>query len=257
MNLEIEGKVIFVSGSTRGIGLGIVKVLLEEGCRVVLNGRNKDELEQAEEELKKKYPEKIFAVQGDVNSIPVLEEIKNEIRDRWGYIDGIVANAGAVKNIPAWQIEKEDWNWYFSSNFSVSYNTVQAFVPMLSKRQGAIVTIGSIAGIEDVGAPLPYAAAKAALIAYTKSLSRRLADKNIRVNMVSPGNILFPGGNWDRKQKSNPDQVQNMIQKNVPLQMFGEPEDIGVVVAFLLSPKARFITGANIVVDGGQTSRMS
>ena len=120
----------------------------------------------------------------------------------------------------------------------------------------SIVTIGSIAGLEDVGAPLPYASSKAALLTYTKSLSRKLAHKKIRVNMVSPGNILFPGGNWDKKKRSNPKIVNQMLLKKVPLQMFGVPEDIGNVVAFLISSKARFITGTNIIIDGDQLSSM-
>ena len=145
----------------------------------------------------------------------------------------------------------------FKNNFSVAYNVIQALVPLLTDSMGSIITIGSIAGLEDVSAPIPYAASKAALMAYTKSLSRKLADKKIRVNMVSPGNILFPGGNWDKKQKSDPYNIRKMLQEKVPLEMFGSPEDIGNVVAFLLSSKASFITGANIVVDGGQTTSMN
>ena len=109
------------------------------------------------------------------------------------------------------------------------------------------------AHLEPKGA---YASSKAALLTYTKSLSRKLAHKKIRVNMVSPGNILFPGGNWDKKKRSNPKIVKQMLLKKVPLQMFGVPEDIGNVVAFLISSKARFITGTNIIVDGGQLSSM-
>ena len=178
-------------------------------------------------------------------------------KQKWKKLDGVVANAGAVKNTHEWHIPEKDWNWYFTNNFSVTYNAIQALVPLLTNSQGSIITIGSIAGLEDVGAPLPYASSKAALLTYTKLLARTLADKKIRVNMVSPGNILFPGGNWDKKQKSNPDNIHKMLQEKVPLEMFGSPEDIGNVVAFLLSSKARFITGANIVVDGGQTSSMN
>ena len=155
--------------------------------------------------------------------------------------------------MPNWEINKDDWDWFFNNNFSVAYNAIQPLIPLLIKSRGSIVTIGSIAGLEDIGAPIPYASAKAALLTYTKTLSNQLANKKIRVNMISPGNILFAGGSWEKKQKSNKGDIQKMLNEKVPLEMFGTPEDIGNMVAFLLSPKAKFITGANFVVDGGQT----
>jgi 3-oxoacyl-[acyl-carrier protein] reductase len=256
MNLDIKGKVVFITGSSRGIGLGITKILLEEDCKVIINGRNQERLNKTTNDLVNQYSGNILAVAGDVNEVAIIKKVKEKALERWGQLDGVVANAGAVKKIYEWDIPEKDWNWYFTNNFSVAYNAIQALVPLLTNSQGSIVTIGSIAGLEDVGAPLPYASSKAALLIYTKSLSRKLADKKIRVNMVSPGNILFPGGNWDKKQKSNPDNIHKMLQEKVPLEMFGSPEDIGNVVAFLLSSKARFITGTNIVVDGGQTNSM-
>ncbi len=257
MNLDFKGKVIFITGSSKGIGLGIAKTLLEEGCDVIINGRDEERLNQATNDLENQYTSKILAVAGDVNEGAIIKKVKEKALEKWGHLDGVVANAGAVKNAHEWNIPEKDWDWYFTNNFSVAYNAIQALVPLLTHSQGSIVTIGSIAGLEDVGAPLPYASSKAALLAYTKALSSKLADKKIRVNMVSPGNILFPEGNWYKKQKSDPANVQKMLFEKVPLRMFGSPEDIGNVVAFLLSPRARFITGANYVVDGGQTITMN
>jgi len=253
MNLDIVNKVFFITGSSRGIGNGIAKVLLSEGCRVIINGRDVKCLEAEIKKLNKDYPDKIISVEGDVNKTVVTKEVIKKSIDKWGTIDGIVANAGAVKRVPDWEINKDDWNWFFNNNFSVAYNAIQSIVPILTKSRGSIVTIGSIASLEDVGAPLPYSSSKAALLTYTKSLSKRLADKKIRVNMVSPGNILFPDGNWDKKQKIDKDGIEKMLNTKVPLKRFGTPEDIGNMVAFLLSPRASFITGANFVVDGGQS----
>ena len=253
MNLNIKDKVFFITGSSRGIGNGIAKVLLSEGCRVIINGRDVKYLEKEIKKLNKIYPDNIISVESDVNKNIVTEEVINKSFEKWGHLDGIVANAGAVKSVPDWEINKDDWDWFFNNNFSVAYNAIQPLIPLLIKSRGSIVTIGSIAGLEDIGAPIPYASAKAALLAYTKTLSNQLANKKIRVNMISPGNILFPGGNWEKKQKSNKEGIQKMLNEKVPLEMFGTPEDIGNMVAFLLSPKAKFITGANFVVDGGQT----
>ena len=185
MNLDIKKKVVFITGSTRGIGLGIAKTLLEEECYVIINGRNKEQLNKIKNDLGNKYSGSILAVAGDVNEVTIIKKIKEKVLERWGHLDGVVANAGAVKAIHEWDIPDKDWNLYFTNNFSVAYNAIQALVPLLTDSMGSIITIGSIAGLEDVSAPIPYAASKAALMAYTKSLSRKLADKKIRVNMDS------------------------------------------------------------------------
>ena len=257
MNLEINNKVIFITGSSQGIGNGIAKVLLNEGCKVIISGRGAKSLNDENKKLNKIFPGKIISVEGDVNDKTVVNKVINKSIDKWGSIDGIVANAGAVRNVNDCEINKDDWDWFFKNNFSVACSAIQLLIPLLTKSKGSIVTIGSIAGLEDVGAPLPYASSKAALLAYTKSLSKRLAKNYIRVNMVSPGNIIFPGGNWEKKQILNPDRIEEMLNEKVPLKRFGAPEDIGNMVAFLLSPRASFITGSNFIIDGGQTNSLN
>lgn len=257
MNLEINNKVIFITGSSRGIGNGIARVLLNEGCRVIISGRSSKSLKDQNKKLNKIFPGKIISVEGDVNDKTVVNKVINKSIDKWGSIDGIVANAGAVRNVNNCEINKDDWDWFFKNNFSVAYGAIQLLIPLLTKSKGSIVTIGSIAGLEDVGAPLPYVSSKAALLAYTKSLSKRLAKNNIRVNIVSPGNIIFPGGNWGKKQILNPGGIEKMLNEKVPLKRFGAPEDIGNMVAFLLSPRASFITGSNFIIDGGQTNSLN
>ena len=118
----------------------------------------------------------------------------------------------------------------------------------------SIVFIGSIAGIKDVGAPHPYAAAKSALHMYSKTLSNELSKFGIRVNSVCPGNVIFKKGNWEKKLKSNPKKIKKIIREKVPLNLFGETKDISSIVIFLLSQKAKFITGSNFIIDGGQTN---
>jgi 3-oxoacyl-[acyl-carrier protein] reductase len=118
---------------------------------------------------------------------------------------------------------------------------------------GSIVFISSIVGVEATPAPLPYSAAKAALLNYSKNLSRAVADKKIRVNSIAPGNILFPGGSWEKHLAARRASVEELIAKEVPQKRFGTPEEIAALATFLCSDVSGFATGACYVMDGGQT----
>jgi 3-oxoacyl-[acyl-carrier protein] reductase len=160
--------------------------------------------------------------------------------------------SGTAKN--GVQITAADWEPVFQINLWATVRLVEAFLPaMLDAQDGSITLISSIAGIESLGAPIPYGAAKAALEHYSKDLARRVGRHGVRVNTVAPGNILFPGGTWQHKLDANHAGVTAMIAAEVPLARFGTPEEIGAAVAFLASNRAAFITGACIVADGGQT----
>lgn len=254
MNLELTNKVFIVSGSSRGIGKGIADVLLKEGARVAITGLDAEEVHDTYEEFSVIFPGKIIECGGDLNKKGTLLLLEISVREKWERVDGLIANAGAVKPVASWEIPDEDWEWYFKANFRVAVRFVTHFIPYLKETRGSIVFIGSIAGLEDIGAPLPYSASKAALTMYAKGLARKLAPDSIRVNTISPGNVIFPGGNWDNKRKSDPEGIEKMLKEKVPLQQFGAPHDIGNLAAFLVSDKARFITGSSIVIDGGQTA---
>ena len=255
MTLDLEDRVYVVLGSSRGIGRGIARALLAEGARVVVTGRDRASLDEATRELLADYSDRVIGIAGDLGSPATLAEVQDVTLRKWGRVDGVVANAGAVRPVPDWKIDEADWSWYFEANLWVNVRAVTHFVPQLVASRGALVFIGSIAGIEEIGAPLPYAAAKAALTMYSKGLAHRLAPSGVRVNTIAPGNVLFPGGQWDRRKRSDPKMVEHLINEKVPLGMLGEPQDIGSLATFLLSPRARFITGSCFVVDGGQTSR--
>jgi len=254
MKLFLEHKKYIVTGSSRGIGLGIAKTLLEEGASVMITGIDSAEVMDTFTQLNNEFSEKVMFQDGNLTDPIVITLLENKIIKEWGNIDGIIANAGAVKPVPDWDILTLDWDWYFQNNFEIAVGLVTMTIPYLIKTKGNIVFIGSIAGIEEIGAPLPYSTSKAALTMYSKGLSRKLAQYKIRVNTVAPGNIIFKDGNWDKKSKTDLASVNKMLEEKVPLKQFGTPEDIGNIVAFLLSEKAKFITGACIVIDGGQTS---
>lgn len=254
MNLNLDNKVFIISGSSRGIGKGVARVLLREEARVMLTGRDAGSLAETYEEFQSEFPGRVLQCGGDLNVVEVLNEIEQATLERWSRIDGVIANAGAVKPVSGWDMADSDWDWYFAANFQMGVRFVTHFVRQIKKTRGTIVIISSIAGLEDIGAPLPYSCSKAALTMYGKGLARKLAPDNIRVNTVAPGNIIFPGGNWDKKRKADSEAIQKMIEEKVPLKAFGSPEDIGNMVAFLVSEKARFVTGSCFVVDGGQSS---
>jgi 3-oxoacyl-[acyl-carrier protein] reductase len=253
VDLKLRNKVFLISGSSRGIGNGIARVLLEEGAKVVLTGRKEEDLMKAVHESEQEYPRQVLHHCGDLWKGEVLQSLEDKVISHWSEIHGIVANVGGVRGVPDVAIDEDDWNWYLKYNFEIAVKFAQHFIPSLTESKGSIVFIGSIAGLEDVGAPIPYNVGKAAIEVYSKSLSRRLGKSGVRVNTVSPGNVIFEGGNWDLKRRANKEAIDQMIDEKVPLDAFGSPDDIGNIVAFLLSSKAKFITGSSIVADGGQT----
>ncbi len=256
MDLGLQNTVAFVAGSSRGIGKGIAAALLSEGARVVLTGRDHDSLESASAELSPGRADQILLFEGDLRNPEEVREARRRTLERWGAVDALVCNlgSGVVRN--GWRLAAADWEEAFRINFWASVGLVEAFLPGMTESGGGSITfVSSIAGLESFGAPLPYGAAKAALEHYSKDLARRLGAHRIRVNTVAPGNILFPGGSWQKKLNADSARVMAMIGAEVPLGRFGSPEEVGAAVAFLASRRAAFITGACLVVDGGQTRR--
>jgi len=173
-------------------------------------------------------------------------------------LDHLVCNVGSGKSVPILQETTEEWRRMLDINFLQAAGTVQEFRSLLAasakQTQGASVTfVGSICGSEAIGCPLAYASAKAALRAYAKNLVRPLSDEGIRVNMVSPGNVIFPGSTWETKLAQDAPGVQSMLDREVPMRRLGTADEIATAVVFLASPRASFINGVNLVVDGGQT----
>lgn len=174
----------------------------------------------------------------------------------WGRLDYLVCNVGGGTSVPPLSERVVDWQHMFELNFFSTTNIVKESLPLLEKSHGAIVCISSIAGVENIGAPIPYFAAKSALNAFVKGMAEPLANKSIRINAIAPGNITFPGSVWEKKMKKDEKFVQDFLEKHVSMKRLGSPSEISPMVLFLLSDYASFITGSIIIIDGGQTKRV-
>jgi len=256
MDLGLDKQIVFVAGSSRGIGKAIAATLLQEGASVVLTGRDEASLHAAEAELAATAgQERILAIDGDFADSATIARAFEQTVQRFGRIDHLIANLGTGNGKPGWDQTEEEWGRLFEVNFFASTRLAQAVVPLLLANVGggSILFISSIVAIEATAAPLPYSAAKAALVNYSKNLARMLGPKKIRVNTIAPGNIFFAGGSWEQHLNARREAVEAILEHEVPQQRFGTPEEIASLAAYLCSPQAAFATGACYVMDGGQT----
>lgn len=251
MELELSGTVALVSGSSRGIGFAVAAAFLSEGASVAICGRDAAALASAEERLG--AGERVLAWNGDAGDPKLVQELLDAVRERFGRLDALVANVGSGRGRRGWDVPEDEWLLSLQTNLLGSMSLVRAAAPLLQEEGGGSVTcIASIAGLESIGAPAPYEAAKAGLVHAAKALSRALAP-TVRVNVVAPGNVRFPGGRWEELHAADPVGVDEMIRTQVPLGRFAEPGEVADAVLFLSSPRAAFVTGACLVVDGGQS----
>jgi len=255
MNLGLDGRVIVISGSTRGIGHAIAEAFLAEGARVTVTGRTPGTADATSTALTSKYgSDHVLGFVGDLTERAVVSQLLDEVRARWGHIDHVVTNIGSGRSTPGVVVGDAEWERVLALNFRAAVTLIEAALPeLLAAKRGSIVAVGSIAGIETIGAPLAYGAAKAALTHYIAGLARLAGPSGIRANTVAPGNVLFPGGSWAERLAGDRAAVQTMLDREVALARFGTPEEIAAAVVFLASDQASFITGSCLVVDGGQT----
>ena len=248
MNLKLESKSVVVIGGSRGIGLSIVEGFLGEKARVSIIARN------ISDKLKSQLVRegnKVNFYEGDATDKKSLISISELILEKSKGIDVVIANVGNGKASLASLQSDNEWEESWDINFKSALNSANIFLPMINTL-GSFTFISSIAGKEYLGAPNSYSVAKSAINTLMKSFSHKFGSK-LRVNCIAPGNVIFKKSRWEEILSESPESVNKMLEDKVPLKRFGTPEEIANVVVFVASPKASFISGACINVDGGQT----
>lgn len=248
MDLNLAGKVALVTGSSRGIGLHIANMFSQEGCKVILNGRNQNSLEAAISKISNAH----FVV-GDVATVVGAGEVINNAIAIYGKLDILVCNVGSGTSVPPGSEDEEEWLRVFRKNLLATTNTVAVARDFLAESGGVILCISSICGSSAIdGAPIAYSASKAALNSFVSTSAYYLAKEKIRINALAPGNIVFDGSSWSKKLERSPSEVTAMLQKEVALARFGRPDELASMAVFLCSDRASFATGTLFVLDGGQ-----
>lgn len=253
MDLRLTGKVALITGGSRGIGRAIATRLVEEGCDVAICGRTMATIDQTVAELQGAGT-RVHGVAADVTQPGEVERFVEESAEALGGVDLVVANVGGATARRLLEATPADWVSTFEMNLFHAVRAIKTAVPHMEQRGGgSAVTISSISGWK-AGPGALYGTAKAAEIFLASTLAWELASKCIRVNTISPGSILFPGGGWAGLQQRDPERLAVFEHGEFPWGRLGNPEEVADVVAFVLSERAAWINGANIPVDGGQAA---
>jgi len=242
----LQDKVAVVTGSSRGIGRAIALELANRGCKVVINYRsNADAANQVVEEIAALGGE-ARAVQADVSVASEAKRLIDAALELFGTVDILVNNAGITRDNLLLRMSEEDWNAVLDTNLKGAFHCAKAVLrTFLRKRSGRIINIGSIVGLSGNAGQANYAAAKAGLVGFSKSLAKELGSRHITVNVIAPGFIQT-----DMTAQLGPDTIEK-TRTQIPLARLGRPEDVAAAVAFLASDDAVYITGQVLCVDGG------
>lgn len=251
--VEMAGKAAIVTGGARGIGRGIVTALAGVGARVAIADLRADLAEQTAAEVSRETGAEVLAIRTDVTRLEEVQAMTAQVLRTFGTIDALINNAGWDELKPFLQTTPELWDKIIAINYKGVLHTCYAVLPhMVERKQGAVVCISSDAGRVGSMGEAVYAGAKAAIIAFSRTIAREHARENIRVNVVCPGPTRTP---MVEEQQQTPlgSKIMARMQQYIPLKRLGTPEDIAPMVVFLASDAARFVTGQVISVSGGLT----
>ncbi|QSQ17842.1 SDR family NAD(P)-dependent oxidoreductase [Myxococcus landrumensis] len=254
MDLELSGKVVLVTGSSDGLGAAVARRLVREGARVALCARGAERLEATAAALRAEGGD-VLAMQADVSRAYELEHFVDAAHARWGRVDGLVNNAGSAAGKPFASVTDAEWEADLQLKLFAAVRAARHALPHLSASGGgSIVNVLSIRAKEPGAQSTPSSVTRAAGMALMKALSKELGPRDIRVNAVLVG--MIESGQWVKRaqQAGKPlESIQAELARNagVPLGRIGKPEEFADVVAFLLSPRAGYISGTAINVDGG------
>ena len=254
MDLGLKDKRVVITASSGGIGRSVAATFLEEGAKVLINGRNADRLEAAVSELSGKYGAgKVIGVAGDATKPETVDRIVSETESRWGAADIVIPCAGTGKPVSSDRLDITEWEHMMDANAYAPVMLIRKCIPLLKMgKDPNIVLISSVVAVGRSSAPVAYAAAKGALLTLTSYLAGMYPDTCIRVNAIVPGNVYFEGGRWEELKNADPQGTDDYIRANVPMNRFATPQEIADSVVFLASARSSFSNGAVLVVDGGQ-----
>lgn len=243
---DLKNKVAVVTGSSRGIGAAIAKQLANQGAKVVVNHRNSEETAQEVVAAITEAGGEATIIQADVSHSEEAQALIQATIDTYGQIDILVNNAGITRDALMMKMKEGDFELVLQANLTSAYYCSQAAVPlMLKQRQGRIINISSVNGLAGQAGQTNYAASKAGLIGFTKSLAKEVGSRQITVNAVAPGFTVTT------MTENLPEKLIDAVIKNTPLGRLGHVEDVAHAVLFLASDEAAFITGQVLSVDGG------
>ena len=252
MEKTFDKKVIYITGASAGIGYATAELCLKKGATVIITGRNKENLENAKNELLKISSE-VIAHNVDVSQESEIINSLQEVYKAYGRIDGLVNNAPSIHTGKIVDLDLSAWKTNFKANLDAVFLTTKTVLPwMLKAQKGAIVNVASVVGLKGVAYMSAYGAAKAGLINFSRASAVEAAP-NVRVNCVIPGAVLTPATERAIPAKEMMDETI----KTIPMKRIAQPIELAHPIVFLLGSEASFITGASLVVDGGKTGDLN
>jgi 3-oxoacyl-[acyl-carrier protein] reductase len=251
MDLQLKGKVVMITGASKGLGRAMASAFAAEGARLSICARGADALADAEKELKSAGAD-VLAQPLDATDSSATSRWVAATAERFGGVDVLINNAGGANPQPFAALDEKAWQAAFDQNFFSAVSLARFCAAEMRKRgSGAIINISSIYG-REAGGPISYNTSKAALISLTKMLARELGPHHIRVNAIAPGSIIYPGGVWEGLFKQNPAFEKDFLAHEFPCGRLGHPDEVAFAAVMLASPRASWITGASLPVDGAQ-----